>query len=222
MNIRYAAALLATAIATPAMAQDADNGSTVSVALTGGTLGIGPELGWRPSERIGVRGSATFVGIGADFDSDDLAYEGDVKLNSFGAMLDVYPFGGAFRISGGARINNNTIDVTSTPSGIVEIGGDEYTAAEVGTLSSGADFKRFSPAVTIGFGGSNRKGFVFSADAGVLFQGAARLRPIQATGTARDDADFMASLEAERVSLQDDVDKVKVFPILQFGLGYRF
>ena len=46
--------------------------------------------------------------------------------------------------------------------------------------------------------------------------------PLTATGTARNDATFRADLEAERRSLQDDVDKVKIYPILKLGIGYRF
>jgi hypothetical protein len=212
---------LAAMTATPAMAQDADK-NPVSVSLTAGTLGAGGEVGYRVSDHIGVRGNATFFSIGADFDSDDLRYQGDVKLNSFGAMVDIYPFGGSFRVSGGARINNNKVDVSSTATGPVEIGGNRYTPEEIGTLSSGADFKSFSPALTLGFGGNNRKGFVINADAGVLFQGAAKLRPLQSTGLLADNADLMDDLEAERLSLQDDVDKIKVYPILQIGVGYRF
>ena len=220
MKTCIAVAILATLFGSPALAQD--ESSTISLGVTGGTLGIGPEAGFRLSNTIGIRANATFLGIGADFDSDDLQYDGDVKLNSFGAMLDVYPFGGGFRISGGARINNNKVDLAATPSGTVEIGGEDYTPAEVGTLTSGADFERFSPALTIGWSGKNRPGFMLGVDAGVLFQGAAQLRPVQATGLLAEDEDFLADLEEERLSLQDDVDKIKVYPILQFALGYRF
>lgn len=209
------------AAAVPAAAQDGGN-TTVSVAVTAGTLGIGPEVGVRLSNSFGVRGSATFLGIGADFDSDDITYSGDLKLKSYGAMLDVYPFGGSFRISGGARINRNRVDVTATPSGTVEFGDGTYTAAQVGTLSGRADVKKFAPALTIGWGGSNRKGFFLGTEAGVLFQGAARLREFAATGTAASNAAFRADLERERRSLQDDIDKVKVYPIAQLSLGWRF
>jgi hypothetical protein len=53
-------------VATPAVAQD--TASAASVGVTGGTLGIGPEIGWR-TENLGVRGSATFFSLsrGVDF-----------------------------------------------------------------------------------------------------------------------------------------------------------
>lgn len=117
-------ALALCCASTPAIAQDApvEEGAIVSAAVTGGTLGVGPELGVRFAKNVGVRASASFLSLGADFDSDDLEYDGDLKLKSFGAMVDLYPFGGSFRISGGARINKNRAEVRATPTGTFELG----------------------------------------------------------------------------------------------------
>lgn len=216
----------AMTMVAPATAQETSNdGPRIVAGVTAGTLGIGPELGLRLANHIGIRGNATFLNVGADFDSDDINYRGDLKLKSYGAMIDLYPFGGSFRISGGARINNNRVDVRATPSGsaIVTVGGEDFTAAEVGVLSGGADVKKkFAPALTLGWGGSKRKGFVFGIETGVLFQGEVQLRQFTATGTAANRADFQAALEAERQDLQDDIDKVKIYPIAQVMIGWRF
>ncbi len=214
----------ATTIASPVLAQSAEVGGEprITAAVTAGTLGIGPELGVRVSKAFGVRGSATFLSIGADFDSEGNAYKGDLDLKSFGAMVDLYPFGGAFRISGGARINRNRASVIARPSGSTEVGDATYSAAEVGVLTGRADVKKFAPALTLGYGGSMRKGFMFGIEAGALFQGNARLREFSATGTRMNDPTFRANLERERLSLQRDIDKVKVYPILQMMIGWRF
>jgi hypothetical protein len=214
-----------TLASTPVSAQEAppaEDATVISAAVTAGTLGIGPEVGVRFSDHVGVRGSATFFGFGADFESDDITYRGDLKLKSFGAMLDVYPFAGAFRISAGARINRNRVDVAATPTGTVEVGDVTYTSAQVGTLTGGADVKKLSPALTLGWGGGRSKGFFLGAEAVVLFQGSARLREFRASGSLQNDPTFRASLERERVTLQDDIDKVKVYPIAQLMLGWRF
>lgn len=212
-------------VAMPATAQTTDTehqGSHLSAAITAGTLGVGPELGLRLSDKFGVRASATFLGFGADFDSDDITYRGDLKLKSFGAMVDFYPFQGGFRISGGARINKNRASVRATPTGTVEVGDTPYTATQVGTLTGHADVKDLAPALTLGYGGSNRSGFMFGVEAGALFQGKARLRQLTSTGTLAANPAFQASLERERLSLQDDIDKVSVYPILQIMIGWRF
>jgi hypothetical protein len=220
-----AASLSAQVAAQDAPATVSDRG-VISAALTAGSLGIGPEVGFRFSDHVGVRGSATFLGVSSDFDSGDITYRGKLKLKSFGAMVDVHPFGGAFRVSAGARINHNRVNVSATPgpnnTGTVTVGDEEFTAAQVGTLSGRATVKKFSPALTLGWAGKNRPGLFFLTEAGVLFQGAARLRDFRASGSASASPQFNAALERERRALQDDVDAVKVYPILQFGIGYRF
>lgn len=201
---------------------DGEPGSTFSVAVAAGSLGIGPEIGWRLSDHIGIRGGASFLNVSASFEPEDVRFDGKIKLNSFGGMVDVYPFGGNFRLSGGARINNNEISLAATPNVAVEINGNEYDPREIGTLSTRAAPRKFSPALTLGWSGKNRRGFMFGMDSGVLFQGAFKIDPLTATGTARNDATLRADLEAERLSLQKDVDKVKIYPIVQIAIGYRF
>jgi hypothetical protein len=217
--------LAAVLAATPALAQDAgasQGDSRVTAAVSGGTLGIGPELGFRVSDSFGVRANAMFLGFGTDFDSDGVEYEGNLNLESYGAMVDVYPFGGSFRVSAGARINKNRGRVTATPTGPVEVGETTYTPAQIGTLRGRAEVKDFAPALTLGWGGSNRRGFLFGFDAGVLFQGGVRIRQFTASGSSANDPNFRASLEQERREIQEDVDDYKLYPIVQLTLGYRF
>tara|TARA_B000000460_G_C21481106_1_gene377055 strand:- start:341 stop:1042 length:702 start_codon:yes stop_codon:yes gene_type:complete len=220
-------------IATPVAAQEADpiadetreqEGGVVSAAIGGGTLGIGPEVGWRFSDHMGVRADASFLRVGADPSSDDLDYDARLKLQSYGAMVDVYPFGGAFRISAGARINRNRADLLAQlpGEGSVGLGDGTYTAAQVGRISGEADVKGFAPAFTLGWGGSKRRGMFIAADAGVLLQGSVRVREFTATGTSSGDPDFRADLEQERQAIQDDVDDYKVYPIVTLRIGYRF
>ncbi|WP_414902010.1 hypothetical protein ACMT1E_02375 [Sphingomonas flavalba] len=205
--------LAALCVPTQAMAE-----GQVSASLTGGTLGIGPELGYRLSDTFGVRGNATFLSVSHNFDSDDVTYRGKVKLKSVGMMFDLYPFGGGFRISAGARINGNAGTVRATPTEDIELNGTSYTPTQVGTLRGKAETKNFAPALTLGYGGGLRSGFTAGVEAGVLFQGKVRLRNFTASGSGVSAAD----LEAERMSLQSDVDDYKVYPILQLTLGYRF
>ncbi|RYF23044.1 MAG: hypothetical protein EOO77_02915 [Oxalobacteraceae bacterium] len=217
---------VASVVGIPAAA--AQNASPVDerlgldVGLTVGTLGIGPELGFRVSDHIGVRGNATFLGINGNYDSDDIRYDGKIKLKSFGAMLDIYPMGGHFRISGGARVNKSDVRLDAVPTQNVEVGDDVYTPTQIGTLRGRAEVKKFAPALTLGWSGSNRKGFMFGFDAGVLFQGSIKVREFTASGGLSADPTFRADLEEERQSLQDDVNDYKIYPIVQLSVGYRF
>lgn len=205
-------AIFSALTATPAFAQ-----GELSVGVTGGTLGIGPEVSYQASENIGVRANATFFSISQDFDSDDLTYSGKAKLSSGGLMIDVRPTGGGFRLSAGARINGNNVEAVAAPTGPVEINGTTYTAAQVGTVEGGLDFKSFAPMLTLGYSGTG-EGLRFSIDAGAMFQGNARVQDFSASGGGVSAAD----LAAEQASLQDDVNGYKIYPVLQIGLGFNF
>jgi len=149
---------LALAAATPALAQDQP--SIFGVAVTGGTLGIGPEVSARISPLIGVRGSATFRGFSHSVNGDDLEYNGKLKLASIGAALDLHPFGNGFRVSGGARYNKNRVKLNATPdaSRTVNIGGTTYTGAQIGRLDGTVRVKEFTPTLTLGYGSRLTRG----------------------------------------------------------------
>ena len=219
-----AAAIGVVAGAVPAAAQEtnADGGTHVRAAVTAGTMGIGPEVGVRFNDHLGVRAAAGFLAADGTAESDSERYDARLRLKSFGGMVDVHPFGGAFRLSAGARINRNRVDVALVPDEDAIIGDEQFTASDIGRISGRARPTKLSPALTLGWAGKNRRGFYFGTEFGVLFQGAFKLERFQSTGTLRDDASFQAALERERVSLQRDVDKVKVWPIAQIALGWRF
>ena len=209
------AALIAAA---PAMAQSAPD--TFSVGVTGGTLGIGPEVGFR-SGAFGGRANATFLGYGRDVDSDDINYDGKLKLRSYGAMLDLYVFGGGFRVSPGLRVSRNRVTLKATPTANVEIGDETYTPAEIGTLSGEVRAKKLAPTLTVGWGTSS-PGFYFGLDAGAMFQGSPKVKKLTTTGLLSTNADLQADLAVEREEIEDDIDNFKIDPILQLALGYRF
>nr|WP_314442389.1 hypothetical protein [uncultured Sphingomonas sp.] len=221
MRILFAAAVAAVFVATPALAQD--RGSSLGVGVTGGTLGIGPEVNFR-SDNFGVRGSATFFSLSRSVDSDGIEYDGDLKLRSFGGSLDFYPGGGGFRISGGVRVGKNRVELFAQPgaTATVEVGDVTYTGAEIGTLSGEVRAKKVAPTLTIGYGSGVGSGFSFGIDAGAMFQGSPRVRRLVATGPIATNAAFQTQLANERAEIEDDIDNFKVYPILQLGLGYRF
>lgn len=220
----------AASVSAPALAQIQEDDARFKVGVTGGTLGVGPEVSYRVSETIGVRGNATFFSISRDIDSDDITYDANLKLKSGGLMLDVYPFGGGFRISGGARINGNKASGVGSPNAGAnfEIDGTTYTAEEIGTLTAETDIKNFAPTLTIGYGGGLSRGLVFGVEAGVLFQGSAQVKPLTFTGLCAQSSPpsscstLAADIEAERLSVNADLNDYKLYPILQLSIGYRF
>jgi hypothetical protein len=65
-------------------------------------------------------------------------------------MVDLFPSGGGFVVSGGVRINGNKGRAVATPAGPQEIGDRVYTPAQIGTLRDRPETKNFAPQLTLG------------------------------------------------------------------------
>jgi hypothetical protein len=211
-------ALGTTTATSAAVAQDA----RWSVGITGGTLGVGPQVAFRPNEHVGIRANAGFLSVSRDETVDEIDYDGDLKLNSFGAMLDWYPAGGGFRISVGGRANNNEVALVGAPGTNVTIGDTVYTPEQVGTLRGTVTTDDFAPALSIGYGGTLGKGFTFGAELGVLWQGEPNIDNLRATGPLASTPQFQADIEREQRRIEDEVDDYELWPILQVEISYRF
>jgi hypothetical protein len=210
------------AICMPSAVYAQGDDARYSVGLTAGTLGIGPEVGYRIDPMFGVRGSATFLGVSHDFDVNDITYNGKLKLSSFGLNADLYPFKGGFRLSAGFRIDKNKVQMRATPANSVSIGNTTYTPAQIGTLSGNVRAKDFAPTLTLGYAGGLSKGIKFGVDAGAMFQGSPRIKDLKATGTLASNPAFLTDIAVEQTKVDDEIDKYKVYPIIQFSLSYAF
>jgi hypothetical protein len=215
--IHMVAALVALAGSGAAQAAT-DLPSHFKLALSFGSLGIGPEVTYRPDRHFGVRASASLFRISHSENIDGIRYRGKLKLGNYGAMADVYPFGGGFRVSGGARYAENRLRIRAMPGGSVTVGNTLYTPAQIGTLDGDITTRKFEPLVTIGYGGTVAKGLSLGIDAGVMFQGTPKISPLTSSTGFVSPAD----LAKERANIQDDIHGYKYYPVLQASLGYRF
>jgi hypothetical protein len=213
-------AIVISCVASAANAEEQD--ARYSVGLTAGTLGIGPEVGYRINPMFGVRGSATFLGVSHDVDVNDITYNGKLKLSSFGLNADLYPFKGGFRVSAGFRIDNNKVKMKATPTAPVTIGDTTYQVNDIGTLSGSVKAKDFAPTLTLGYAGGLTKGIKFGIDAGAMFQGSPRIRDLKATGLLASNPAFLADIAKEQGKIDDEIDKYKVYPLVQLSLSYAF
>lgn len=217
VGLAMAAGLL---LALPARAQDAAR--PFSLGVTGGSLGLGPEAGVRINPAIGLRASASFLDFGHDFDVNDIVYDGKVKLESYGANIDLYPLDNGFRVSAGFRVDHNRVNVSATPTVPVTVGDISFTPAQIGMLSGTVWAENFAPMLTLGYAGGLSKAVKFGVDAGAMFQGRPTVRDLNSTGMLADDPIFVSQLARERQDLNDKMRDYKVYPILQLSLFYAF
>ncbi|MET0533629.1 MAG: hypothetical protein ABW171_05335 [Steroidobacter sp.] len=218
----YGIAMIASGMASPLLAQTNNAESRWSLGVTGGTLGIGPQLAFRPNAYVGFRANAGFLSVSRDEEVDDIEYTGDADLNSYGAMLDWFPMGGGLRISIGGRANNTEIELVGSPTTNVTVGNTTYTPQQIGTLSGTVTTDDFAPLLTLGYGGTLGKGFTFGAEIGVLFQGEPQISDLRATGLLASTPQLRADIEREERDIEDEISDYDLWPILQLELQYRF
>jgi hypothetical protein len=221
MRIKVIAMLLAAAAATPAAALVPGTG--LSVGVTGGTLGVGPEIGYRLNPLLGVRASATFLGLSGHGDVRDYRYQGHAHLGNFGGMVDLHPFLNGFRLSAGVRsIHANHIRIRGMATSDQTYGGVTYTPDEAGTVSGKVRARSVAPIVTIGYARTVLPGLHLGLDGGVLFQGHPRVTSIATTGELATNPAAQDSLSDQVAKLRDRVRDYPYYPVAQLSLGYRF
>lgn len=212
------AALMAagTAAAGAAQAQVAIGGSI-------GTTGATVEAQVKVLPGLQLRGGYNYFQYEADDTYDDIAYEGDLDLNTLGAFLDFHPFGNSFMITGGAYFGEKSLNLTGTPTSNVEVGSQTFTPQQVGTLRMQADLEDTAPFIGLGWDNTfENPGIGFKFIAGAMFTGSPQVNLTASGGTLSNDPNFQTQLAQEEQNLQDDVDDYEVYPVVQAGLTFSF
>src|SRR5262249_6809657 len=157
-------------------------------------------------------------------DVKDVNYDIDVKVHAGTALLDLYPGArGAFHFTAGLSTNPARGTLTGRPAGrSFTINNHTYTPHQVGTLTRTAQFPGIAPYLGLGFGTPARGGrLAFLFDLGVAF-GKPKISLASEGGTKSNDPQLQSDLNSQITSTQDDANKIPGYPVLTFGLMYRF
>lgn len=198
-----------------------------NVGLTAGTLGAGINVATPINENFQVR----FNINGAKYDTteteEDIEYDVDLKFANAGVLVDYFPFESVgFHLTAGAYYNANKIDGEGRPMDgtTFTIDDVDYQASQIGSLDATLDFDKFAPYVGLGWGNDSRsEGFGLSLDIGVLV-GQTKV-DLAATRGVVDDTTWDAiqtSVTNEQAALDDDLDRLKIYPVVMLGFTYTF
>jgi hypothetical protein len=201
--IKYSVMALALAAAGSAQA--------FGIGVRAGTTGLGADVAWSIAPTLSARLGYSGGKVGYDVDTDQVSYDGDLKLSNVNALIDFAPLGPLFRISGGLVFNDNKLDVRGN------LGAGSLT----GTVKSG---RSAAPYLGIGYGRVSGAGVNFYADLGVMFQGSPRasLNANCAGLSAGQCSTLQGQVAAEEARLQDEVKNFKYYPVLNIGLTIGF
>jgi hypothetical protein len=252
--IRVSAALLSACFATAGFGQAAGGaqGSSsqsqsdqaplprLGIAVSVGTLGAGIEAATAITRRLNVRGGFNYFSYSlSGTSSDNLGYNGSLRLESAEALLDYYPFRG-FHLSGGALIYDGFLG-----NGNVSVpGGQSFTLNGTTYYSSPSDPvtgtgkiqpQKAAPVALFGFGNlvpRSHRHFTVNADFGVAFQGSLNTTlnlngstcATATTGcaTISSQPTVQSNIAAEQSKINKDLKPYNFYPVLRLSFGYKF
>ena len=192
-----------------------------AVGLKAGTLGLGIEGAWRPLPYFDIRLGANSYDYVFDGRHAGVNYDPTLDLETVYATLNFKFPASPLRISVGAFSNGNELNMTSAETGSYDIGGTTFTSAEIGALSSNVSFSITAPYLGFGLDFSLPGRIGLNMDFGVLWQGEPEVT-MNTTGLLANDPTFLASVETERLQLQDDVSSYKAWPVVSLGIVFNF
>ncbi len=230
MSRTYQPPLGATAIVLFASSLGAQ--ASVQVGVRASDIGYGPEVTVGVNQKIGFRAAYQTLDITRNYSDDKANYQLKPSFKGVQAFVDVHPFSGKFRLTGGLVSHTAELNLTGVAksSGTFSFNGVDYTTTQVGNVIGKIAFPKQSPYAGLGWGprlaGKGRVGVAF--DLGVLKQGTP-VTTLRVSGPLATDAfavgtTFRANVEAERVKLAKDVGDqtlLKWFPVVSLTLRIR-
>lgn len=188
-----------------------------ALTLKVSTLGFGLDGATNIAKYLNVRVGGNFFSFNVDGGKagDDYIYTAKTNLLSFSALVDYFPGGSIFKVSGGVLLNLNKVDIDMIPGQTYTVNGKTYDKTNLGTVNSKTEFTKINPYLGIGIGNSLAyKKFGFTMDIGTVYQ----FEP-QVTMTA---TGLIAPTASQESIVEDNVKWFKVYPVVTFGLTYRF
>lgn len=191
-----------------------------------GTTGIGLELTFGVNPYLNLRSGFNYGSFtwGQEFGNVD--YDADITMTSVPLLLDVHPFGGHFRLTGGLYLQPGTkADLDATPSEPTQIGSHTYNPDTIGTLNGQIEVSSaLTPYVGIGFGNTVGEDqlLTLTLDVGVIFQSYDVSLDSDGAGMTAQLDTFREDLKKEEGLLQKDADDWKIFPVVAISLAWHF
>lgn len=195
------------------------------VRVEAGTTGYGGALIYSasPNADIVVGYNGGDISWSNDLSVDGVTYDLEQENNTSYVNAQLRPFANSFHVALGVAYTDNEYAVTGVPNGDGGVGsykfdGQDFTAAEVGTLTGTVKYKNdivpyvgigFSPAITTRFGLFGQVGAYYTGNPDVKLIGS------NATGDAAD------AIAREERKLADD-DSFKFQPVAKVGATLRF
>ncbi len=196
------------------------SGQSFGVAPRISTTGVGADVALSVHPKVNVRAGVGFIPVEPEGTFSEIDYTITFPSPQFTGVLDFYPTGGGFRLSGGVLASSGEIEVDGAFSGTVTIGDQQYSGAEVAELNGLIETKGTAPYAGVGWGNHAASGIGLAVDLGVGLQGDPEVT-LSASGQATESQEFQQNLREEEAQAEEDLGTFyKVYPVLSIGLKF--
>lgn len=212
--------------------------SKIAVGLKVNTLGAGIEIATPLSRSLNARAAVNFADFNYAFSIDGIAYDTALRFQSGQMSVDWFPFHGGFHVSPGVMYFQNGLSGNASvpPGQPFQLSDTSYINSVDDPVygTAGVTYgRKIAPTLTIGFSNiipRNGSHFTVPFEIGAAYLGAAQMN-IQLAGTActkdgcfnaATDPDTQANLHREEESLNGELAKYKLYPLVSLGFAYRF
>jgi hypothetical protein len=200
-----------------------ENASGWAVDAKVGSVGIGVDISRSIVPGVlNFRTGVSYFSYSTDYDEVDITYDAKLKLGAVPIAVDVFPFKNWFRLGGGVIVNLNEISGDAKPSGTgtVDIGDKTYKLSDLGQVNGKIKFNRAAPYFGLGFNNPIKKSghWGFFADLGAIYHGEPKLS-LTATNML---TGLQAEIDKQVSQSNEDLKDFKLFPVIQFGVSYKF
>jgi hypothetical protein len=214
--------------------------SAIGIAVKAGTGGVGIDIATPLMRYINLRTGITNFNTRVVSSSQDVNYDGTMKLGMSTASVDIFPWAGAFHISPGVVFKNRTsaLAVLNLPVGkSITLNDQDYQSSAAdplhGTIGLTMDHT-LAPSLSVGWGNIiPRKGGHWSIpiEFGAMMSSK---KPqlaltLAGTGCSKDgcedvglDKETQANLAAEQVKLNNAIAPFRFYPMVSIGFSYSF
>jgi hypothetical protein len=211
----------------------------IGVGVKMSTLGIGGDVAIAVSHRTNVRFGFNAFSYGHTFDKDGVTYGGTLDLRSAQATYDIFLLKGLHVSPGVLFYNGNQVTANASVPG-----GQTFTLSNTSYISDAANpvtgtgklsLYKAAPMVLFGIGNlvpRNSHHFSTSFEIGAAYQGPPRVTlnlggsACDSTGlfcrTISSDPTIQSNIAAEQAKLNKSASPYKFYPVLSFGVGYKF
>ncbi|MFD2933453.1 hypothetical protein [Spirosoma flavum] len=152
---------------------------------------------------------------GKSSDELQIGFDYTIKLSSFNALVDYYPFKRVnFRLTTGAYCNLNQITFLGKPTKDVKFNDVVFSVDQIGTVNGEANFNKVAPYLGIGWGhpfvGGKLKLMV---DMGIFYQQSPKITFVT-TGMLEPSND-------QGPVIENNLKPLKYYPLISVGLSYN-